>query len=111
MPLCSRATVTAQEDALKLGRLAQGLSLRGIGLHVSGCAKGCASSNAAKVTLVGRDGHYDLVRDGIASDPPLRTGLTVEATQAVIAEIVDELWADFLRENPKYFGEEDDQVR
>jgi len=45
-------------------------------LHVSGCAKGCARSKAAGVTLVGRDGHFDLVENGRASDTPVRTGLS-----------------------------------
>jgi precorrin-3B synthase len=38
-------------------------------LHLSGCAKGCAHPGAAEVTLVGRDGGFDLVRRGTARDP------------------------------------------
>ena len=108
-PHCSRATVSTREDALKLGHLAQGLG--GIGLHVSGCAKGCASSQASKVTLVGRDGRYDLVRDGTAGDPPLRAGLTLQDAQATISEIVDELWADRRLEFVKYFEKRDNRLR
>ena len=39
-------------------------------LHVSGCAKGCAHPEPAEVTLVGRDGAFDLVRDGAPWDEP-----------------------------------------
>jgi len=38
--------------------------------HVSGCAKGCAASAAANVTLVGTASGWDLVRDGRVSDAP-----------------------------------------
>lgn len=46
------------------------------GLHVSGCAKGCARARAAAITLVGRDGRFDLVKNGHAWDAPSQTGLT-----------------------------------
>ncbi|MBK0328206.1 cobalamin biosynthesis protein CobG [Rhodobacteraceae bacterium F11138] len=45
-------------------------------LHVSGCAKGCARKRAADVTLVGRGGRFDLVKDGCAGDEPVLRGLT-----------------------------------
>lgn len=47
----------------------------GIALHVSGCAKGCARPQAAAAVLVGRNGRYDLVLNGRASDPPQLCGL------------------------------------
>ena len=75
-PACASATVAARSDAALLAKL----GLRD--LHVSGCSKGCAHPRAA-TTLVGRDGFYDLVRNGHASDPPDRTGLTLE--QAISA--------------------------
>jgi precorrin-3B synthase len=90
-PACPRATVSTRDDALALAPLAQGLSLRGIGLHMSGCAKGCAWSQAARVTLVGRDGRYDLVRDGTASDPPSRVSLSLQDAKVAITRIVKEL--------------------
>jgi precorrin-3B synthase len=45
-------------------------------LHVSGCAKGCARRGVSDVTLVGREGRFDLVRRGGAGDTPERSGLT-----------------------------------
>jgi len=44
-------------------------------LHVSGCAKGCAHPNSATFSLVGRDGRFDLVRDGRPWDDPVRRGI------------------------------------
>jgi precorrin-3B synthase len=74
-PGCGQGSTATRDDA---AALAAGLpSGSGIAVHVSGCTKGCAHPHAAPVTLVGRDGRYDLVRDGPASSPPLLRGLTV----------------------------------
>lgn len=67
-PACARGEVPALTDAAMLAeamapRLADGLSL-----HVSGCAKSCAHSGSADLTLVGRDGRYDVIIDGGAGD-------------------------------------------
>lgn len=70
-PACASGHAPARADA---GRLA---SLGITGLHVSGCAKGCARPRPG-LTLVGRDGCYDLVPHGRASDAPAVTGLTLE---------------------------------
>jgi precorrin-3B synthase len=45
-------------------------------LHVSGCAKGCAQSAAAAVTLVATPDGFDLVRDGSTHDEPVLRGLS-----------------------------------
>ena len=69
-PACASATVETRGLARALaGRMAGTL-------HVSGCAKGCARSQAADVTLMGREGRFDLVRQGRAGDAPERCGLT-----------------------------------
>ncbi len=48
----------------------------GVHLHVSGCAKGCARPGPAPLTLVARDGLFDLVRDGAPWHAPAARGLT-----------------------------------
>ncbi|WP_419730011.1 precorrin-3B synthase [Lichenicola sp.] len=77
---CVHGSVDAPHDAARLGaRLPPGLEL-----HVAGCAKGCAHPGPAPLTLVGRDGRYDLVLDGRAGDPAIRHGLTfVQALELV----------------------------
>lgn len=51
-------------------------------IHVSGCSKGCAHPGPATLTLVGREGRFDLVRGGRAGDVPVQRGLTLaEAAQ------------------------------
>lgn len=56
-------------------------------LHVSGCTKGCARARAADITLVGRNGKFDLVRDGCAWDTPSQTGLSPEALRSFIGAL------------------------
>ena len=68
-PHCASASLATRDLALKLADRVPGR------LHVSGCEKGCAHPSPAEVTLVGRNGRFDLVRRGRAGDTPERTGL------------------------------------
>jgi precorrin-3B synthase len=63
-PACASATVDTRAEARRLAAMA----LAGT-IHVSGCAKGCAQSAPADLTLVGRDGRFGVVRNGTARDP------------------------------------------
>jgi precorrin-3B synthase len=45
-------------------------------LHVSGCAKGCAHSGPASITLVATSEGFDLVRGGSVRDAPVLRGLS-----------------------------------
>lgn len=51
-------------------------------LHVSGCAKGCAQSSPASVTLIATTQGFDLIRDGSTLDAPVRRGLSPAAILA-----------------------------
>jgi precorrin-3B synthase len=78
-PACASATVATRALALSLARqLLTDSPEAPRSLHVSGCAKGCARSGAADLTLVGRSGTFDLVRNGRAGDAPAQTGLSPE---------------------------------
>ncbi|WP_336946281.1 hypothetical protein [Asaia sp. HN010] len=70
---CAQAASPTRLDALSL---APALSERS--LHVSGCAKGCASRGQSNVTLVARETGYDLIWNGTVTDKPVETGLGVE---------------------------------
>lgn len=77
-PACAEATVPTRDLARRLVGRVDGA------LHVSGCVKGCARQAPAAVTLVGREGRFDLVREGRAGDTPERLGLS----DAEILELV-----------------------
>ena len=51
-------------------------------LHVSGCAKGCAQSGPASITLVATGNGFDLIRDGSVRDAPAVSGLSSDAILA-----------------------------
>ena len=53
-------------------------------MHVSGCAKGCARPRAANITLVGRNGRFDLVKDGAPWDEAARRALAPDALTDII---------------------------
>jgi precorrin-3B synthase len=79
---CARAREDVRADALRLASAAP-LS----GLHVSGCAKGCAHPSAAGVTLVSRGGgRYDLILDGAPSAPPTRTDVSLDEIAEHLSE-------------------------
>ena len=63
-PRCAASAVDTRAVARALAGRVTG------GLHVSGCAKGCAHPKRAAVTVVGRGDRFDIVRDGCAWDTP-----------------------------------------
>lgn len=69
-PLCTSASVETRAFARKLAGKTPA------SLHISGCAKGCAHPRRADLTLVGSEGRFDLVKNGLPWDEPSRIGLT-----------------------------------
>jgi precorrin-3B synthase len=63
-PACASSSVDTRRDAHRLA--ARGFEGT---IHVSGCAKGCARSAPADLTLVGEGGRYGVVRNGTPRDP------------------------------------------
>lgn len=68
-PACPQSSVETRALALRLAPHVAGL-------HVSGCAKGCARARPAAVVLTGRDGRFDLALDACAGHRPQLAGLT-----------------------------------
>jgi precorrin-3B synthase len=67
-PACRSASVNTRAAARRLAAS----SFAGT-IHVSGCAKGCARSVPADLTLVGEGGRYGVVRNGTTRDAVERT--------------------------------------
>ena len=76
------ASVDARGDAGRLAAITG--ATRNDTLHVSGCSKSCAPRGRASLTLVGRDGRYDLIRNGTATDRPSLTALTMDQVEALL---------------------------
>jgi precorrin-3B synthase len=68
-PFCAHGLIAARALAAQLAPLLS-LAGDGIGVHVSGCAKGCAHPQAAPFTIVGAAQGCGIVRDGSARDEP-----------------------------------------
>lgn len=92
-PACANASAATQKDAARLAPLARRLSPRGVALHVSGCAKGCARAAAAVVTLIGRGGKYDIVLDGCAGGEPALRSVAIENLSAAMEALAGALRA------------------
>jgi precorrin-3B synthase len=71
-PACRSTSLDIRGDARRLAELLPRFGFEGT-VHVSGCAKGCARSDAADLTLVGADGRYGIVRNGTARNRPARS--------------------------------------
>jgi precorrin-3B synthase len=67
-PACTRGEAPALADAAALASALAPLLTGGVSLHVSGCAKSCAHPGRADLTLVGRNGRYDVIVAGGARD-------------------------------------------
>jgi precorrin-3B synthase len=59
-------------------------------LHVSGCAKGCAQSAPASITLIATSSGFDLVRGGSTRDAPALRGLSCASMVANPSALVGE---------------------
>jgi len=68
-PHCASAHAQTRVLARQLAPLTKG------SLHISGCAKGCARARPADVVLIADGDTFSLVKDGRASDTPVKTGL------------------------------------
>jgi precorrin-3B synthase len=98
-PACASATLSTRSLAAGIAQAARRLLDGSITVHVSGCAKGCAHSSAAALTVVGPD---RLVVQGRACDTPhgriaaanLIAGL--ERLQGEVLQIHQERSADML---------------
>jgi len=81
-PACIHGHRPVREDAARFAPLLP--KGRGVVLHVSGCAKGCARPAATTITLTATETGYDLVLAGKAGDPPARRGLSAATIEALL---------------------------
>lgn len=77
-PGCHSGSTPTRTDAARLAAALHPAQT----VHLSGCSKGCAHPAPAALTLVGRDGRYDIVHNGRADDAPVSTGAELPLTLA-----------------------------
>lgn len=85
-PECEQAQGETRAYAARLAPLARQIGgAEGVGLHLSGCAKGCAHPSVAPFTLVAGASGFDLVENGEASGAPLASALSFDAALRELA--------------------------
>jgi len=77
-PECPQGEGATRLGVEALAGLARQLAPDGIGLHVSGCAKGCAKPSPTPLTLVATSEGFNIVYDGLAGDAPSQTAFSFE---------------------------------
>jgi precorrin-3B synthase len=83
---CEQGTTDTRVDALALMLSARRLRKTSVALHICGCAKGCARPTTVPLTLIARDGLYDLAVDDSAPDSGIlsKTQLTITQVRKVL---------------------------
>ncbi|MBG0803358.1 precorrin-3B synthase [Methylocystis sp. H4A] len=79
-PECPQAIAETRAHVMDLAPLAQMIGgADGVGLHLSGCAKGCARQSASPITLLANAEGFDLIENAGADGAPSFRSLTFEA--------------------------------
>jgi precorrin-3B synthase len=79
-PECPQALAETRAHVMDLAPLARKIGGDdGVGLHLSGCAKGCARQSASPITLLACADGFDLIENGGADGAPRFRSLTFEA--------------------------------
>jgi precorrin-3B synthase len=89
LPACRNASTDTRRDAQSFADTFNG-SLAGRSLHISGCEKGCARRESASLTLVGRGGRYELIKDGRADSSLVRETIGADDVAAAISRVFTE---------------------
>ncbi len=85
-PACPQAKGETRGDLALLAPLARKLAASGVGLHISGCAKGCARPRATAATLIPHDGGFDLVLNGRADAAPVGRALSLQEVERLCGQ-------------------------
>lgn len=79
-PECPQALAETRAHVLELAPLAQKIvGADGVGLHLSGCAKGCARQSASPITLLACAEGFDLIENAGTDAAPHLRSLSFEA--------------------------------
>jgi precorrin-3B synthase len=88
-PACANATTDTRRDARNIADAIRGQSLLP-SVHVSGCEKGCARRGAAALTLVARNGRYDVICNDGPGGPVARRAVSPAEIDSAVARFIIE---------------------
>lgn len=88
-PACKNARADTRRDAQRFADMFAG-SLQGRSVHISGCEKGCARRAEASFTLVGRGGHYDIIKGGSADSMDVHDTSNADDLATAISRLIPE---------------------
>lgn len=86
---CANATTDTRRDAARIAHAILGHS-EPASVHVSGCEKGCARRGPAALTLVARDGLYDVIRNDGPSGSATLSGVNPSEIESAVARFIVE---------------------
>jgi precorrin-3B synthase len=86
-PACKNSSTDTRRDAQRFAD-SFGSALRDCSVHISGCEKGCARRAEADFTLVGRGGHYDIIRNGSASSSSVQETIDADDIGVAISRLI-----------------------
>ena len=87
-PACRNATTSTRTDAHNVVAALNAARLTPASIHISGCDKGCARRTPAQITLVARNGAYDMIAGGSVEGAITAAGI---APQDLAARVVQTL--------------------
>lgn len=90
-PACRSGSTATRNDALVWARALPQLFDGELNVHVSGCGKGCARPRASPLTLVARNGHYDLILNDRADPLDENNRLLVSMMPAMVLQKLERL--------------------
>jgi precorrin-3B synthase len=88
-PACVNATTDTRRDAHRIADAVRGRSFLP-SIHVSGCEKGCARRGAAALTLVARDGRYDVICNDDPAGPVTLAAVSPAEIDSAVARFIIE---------------------
>ncbi len=89
-PSCRNATTSTRADAQRLVTAIEAAGRPMPSVHISGCEKGCARRASAALTLVARNGTYDLISNGTVNGSAVLTGIAPQALAGAVTSYLAE---------------------
>ncbi len=77
-PYCTSAFIDTTQIASLMAETAAEL------IHISGCAKGCAHTNRADISIVGQEGQINVIHGGYAWDDPILTPVPLDQPEQIL---------------------------